>query len=117
MKTLCLLALVCFPFTATVAQNATRLPIQKVLQETIIEEVKLENASIELWVAFLRSKVETSPGVPLNVVIPPAVLERAGEQIITLNLKKVPAEAVLKYCTQLSGISYKVESRAVVLVP
>jgi|GEM_PF-5453889 len=100
------------------AQNSPPAsPVQRALKETIIDEVKLSDASLEMWVAFLRSKVQTGPDAPLNIIVPPQVREKVGDQVVTLDLRKVPAEAVLQYCTKLTNIAYKIEARAVLLIP
>jgi len=118
MKALLVAAVLACLVSVGAAQNsASSLPVQKALKETIIDEVKLNEAGLEMWVAFLRSKVQTGPDAPLNIIVPPQVLEKVGDQVVTLDLKKVPAEAVLQYCTKLMNIAYKIDSRAVVLIP
>jgi general secretion pathway protein D len=61
-----------------------------------------------------------APGVPAPVGAPPVAAPAAGgsrSSSITLSLRNVPMDQVLKYVTQLSGLKYRVDASAIVLLP
>jgi len=104
--------------------------------KTVLAEVKFDKSTLEQAVSFLSEKAE------VNIVIDPAVYAstarattsaaRAARKttstssgrktsdeptLITLRLKNVPLEVVLKYILRYKNLRYIVEDYAIVIVP
>lgn len=92
------------------------------MQKIVFPQVQFAGASIEEAIEFLRVKSrdldveETDPAKKgVNIIL------KAGDTPITnsisLDLSDVPMVEALRYVTELSGMKYKVEPYAVLIVP
>ncbi len=93
-----------------------REAIQKKLRDLTISQIDFSGATLEEVMEYLRVRSRdldpTGKGVDFVVSIPNDQPARP----ISLNLKEVPIEEVLRYVTQIAGIAYRVEDYAVRLV-
>ena len=111
----------------TARVTGTRIPephgyLTKKMQSIIFPRVNFSGVSIEEALEFLRTKsrdldtTETDPSKKgINIIL------RAGEAVptaqISLDLKDVPLSEAIRYVTDLTGMNYKVEPYAIVVVP
>ncbi|TDU81044.1 general secretion pathway protein D [Prosthecobacter fusiformis] len=93
-----------------------REAIQQKLRDLIINRIDFSGASIEEVVEYLRVRSRdldpAGKGVDFVISVPPEQMTRP----ISLNLKLVPIEEVLRYVTEMVGLTYRVEEYAVRLI-
>ncbi|MES2505214.1 MAG: Amuc_1098 family type IV pilus outer membrane protein [Verrucomicrobiota bacterium] len=93
-----------------------REAIQQKLRDLKISQIDFSGATLEEVMEYLRVRARdldpTGKGVDFVVSIPADHPARP----ISLNLKEVPIEEVLRYVTEIAGITYRVEDYAVRLV-
>lgn len=91
------------------------LAITTKLQTILLPRVQFRGVSIEQALEFLRVKsreFDTLDKTGVQFILRPGVT-KAGR--ISLDLKDVPLIEALRYCTELAGLTYKVEPYAVVI--
>ncbi len=93
-----------------------REAIQKKLRELIISQVDFSEASLEEVLEYLRVRTRdldpAGKGVDFVVSVPADHPARP----VSLNLREVPVEEVLRYVADMAGVTYKVDNFAVRLV-
>ncbi len=85
------------------------------LQTIILPRVQFSGATIEEAVEYLRLKsreFDTLDKTGVQLILRPGVTKTGR---ISLDLKDVPFIEALRYCTELAGLTYKVEPYAVVI--
>ncbi|MDP1590660.1 MAG: hypothetical protein Q8M07_23100 [Prosthecobacter sp.] len=89
--------------------------IEAKLQSIILPRVQFNGASIEEAVEFLRVKSREFDTLDKTGV--QFILRTGGTKPgrISLDLKDVPLIEVLRYCTELAGLTYKIEPYAVTI--
>lgn len=105
------------------------VPLSNKLSRIIIPEFRIEQASLMEAVELLRLRAsendtfETAPlkkGINIAVNLGDPMMEPAKgilAKTFDLNLSNVPVSQILKYLTEITGTSYKVDDFAVNLVP
>jgi general secretion pathway protein D len=107
-------------FGATSASLTTKLTgsesITQKLRTIIFPRVDFSGATLEEVVELLRVRSRDldpqGKGVSFVVSVPP----EASSKLISLNLSSVPMEEVLRYVSEMSGVTYKVDEHAVIFV-
>jgi general secretion pathway protein D len=126
--------------SASIAKDA----ITRKLNNTIIEKMDLQDASIREVVDFLKQKsreIDTSTDDPkkrgVNIVLklgakppesastptsgtettPPISPEVTEDNKVTISLNNVPLIEAIRYLTELAGLKYKIEQFAVSILP
>jgi hypothetical protein len=104
------------------AQSSAEAPtIQQKLEKIIFPTVQFQNATIQQALEYLRVKsrdLDTTSDDPAQKGVSFVVrMDGATPAPISLSLKNVPLLEALRYCTELSGLKYRVEAYAVVVAP
>ena len=107
-------------FGSTAASLTTKLTgsesITQKLRSIIFPRVDFSGATLEEVVELLRVRSRDldpqGKGVSFVVSVPP----EASSKLISLNLSSVPMEEVLRYVSEMSGVTYKVDEHAVIFV-
>lgn len=104
------------------AQSSAEAPtVQQKLEKIIFPTVQFQDATIQQAVEYLRVKsrdLDTTSDDPSQKGVSFVVrMDGATPAPISLNLKNVPLLEALRYCTELSGLKYRVEAYAVVVAP
>ena len=89
--------------------------IETKLQTIVLPRVQFRGASIEEAVEYLHAKsreFDTLDKTGVQFILRPGVTKTGR---ISLDLKDVPLIEALRYCTELAGLTYKVEPYAVVI--
>lgn len=98
------------------AMKTGRESIQAKLRDIKIERIDFSGAALTEVIEYLRVRARdldpAGKGVDFVVSIP----EDQPLQSVSLNLTNVPIEEVLRYVTQVAGVSYRVEEYAVRIV-
>ncbi|MEM7385684.1 MAG: Amuc_1098 family type IV pilus outer membrane protein, partial [Verrucomicrobiota bacterium] len=91
------------------------------LKSIIIPEASFTNVTINELVGWLRlESINLDPeGRGISFVVDDGKIAAAGDGAapISLSLRNVPMAEFLRYATSLAGLKYRVETRAVVIVP
>jgi|GEM_PF-2466027 len=96
-------------------------PLRQELQGFILPQVQFYEATLEESIEFLHLKCLRldrenlkQPGEPIRFVLidPPA-----PGTLINLDLKNIPALEVIRYISLLSGMKFRIEEQAVLLMP
>ena len=91
--------------------------IAKMLNKIVIPPARFEGASLKEAIDWLRAEtIKLDPekkGVPITIA--PSIPK--GGSSITLDLIDVPASAILRYITGLSGVGYHVSATGVTIKP
>lgn len=99
------------------AVRGSRETIQQKLRSIRIAQIDFSGAALEEVMEYLRVRSRdldpTGRGVDFVVSLPPD----QSMPLISLNLRDVPIEEVLRYVTEIASITYRVEDYAVRLVP
>lgn len=82
------------------------------LEQTIVEEVKFQNATLEDLVSFLKEQLRGGERT-INFVITPGATEFAQGRSASLELRQVPARVVLEYTARLLEVEVKIEPHAI----
>ena len=123
MKTHFLAATLSLAFSGVLfAQSSAEAPtIQQKLEKIIFPTVQFKDATIQQAVEYLRVKsrdldtISEAPGQRgVSFVVK---MGSATPAPISLDLKNVPLLEALRYCTELSGLKYRVEPHAVMVAP
>ena len=97
------------------AITAARAKLQKKLRELKVPHVEFVNAGLDEVVGYLRiASRNVDPegrGVDFIVNLEPEARNRQ----ISLTLNQVPLEDLVRYVTEMAGITYRLEANAVVL--
>jgi hypothetical protein len=96
---------------SVVAADRKVVTMRDRLNETIIESVKFESASLQSTLEYLSARVE---GLQFVILDEPD-LSGIGAKPVTLALRKVPAATILSYLCRLTGCQYEVERDAVLV--
>jgi hypothetical protein len=104
------------------AQSSAETPtIQQKLEKIIMPTVSFQNATIQQALEYLRVKsrdLDTTSDDPAQKGVSFVVkMNGAAPAPISLDLKNVPLLEALRYCTELAGMKYRVESHAVMVAP
>lgn len=91
--------------------------IAKMLNKIVIPQARFEGASLKEAIDWLRAEtIKLDPekkGIPITIA--PSIPK--GGSSITLDLIDVPASAILRYITGLSGVGYHVSATGVTIKP
>jgi hypothetical protein len=89
--------------------------LRRQLEETIVPEVNVRDATAADVIDFLQTESEKLSGGknPINFVW--QAPEDAKAAKVTLNLRGVPLADVLKYVTESAGLRYRVDPYAIVI--
>lgn len=93
-----------------------RASIQSKLRELVIAQVDFSEATLGEVMEYLRVRTRDLDPTGKGVDFVNGVPADQPLKTITLNLRDVPVEEVLRYVAEMSGITYKVEEFAVRLV-
>ncbi|MFN0075252.1 MAG: hypothetical protein ACKVY0_02135 [Prosthecobacter sp.] len=104
------------------AQQAADVPtVQQKLEKIIFPTVQFQDATIQQALEYLRIKsrdldtITEAPGQKgVSFVVK---MDGTTPAPISLDLKNVPLLEALRYCTELSGLKYRVEAHAVLVAP
>lgn len=95
--------------------------MSKKLRSIVFPQVVFSNASIDEAIEFVRMKSrdldtsESNRGLRgINIVL---IKGRTNPMPLSLDLRNVPLEQLLRFCADLSDLKMKVEPRAVILAP
>lgn len=103
------------PSMGSIAQDGRKV-IQQKLRDLRIAQIDFSGATVEEVLEYLRVRARdldpTGKGIDFVLNIP------SDETLptVTLNLKNVPLEEVLRYVAEMTGLNYKVEEFAVRIV-
>lgn len=101
---------------ATGQQRGGREAIQAKLRDLRIAKVDFNGAALDEVIEYLRVRSRdldpTQKGVDFVVSLPPDQVAKP----VSMNLLDVPLEEVLRYLTELAGVSYRVEDFAVRII-
>lgn len=89
--------------------------IETKLRNIILPRVQFSGASIEEAVEYLRAKsreLDTLDKTGVQIIIRPGGTKPG---LISLDLTNVPLIEALRYCTELAGLTYKIEPYAVTI--
>lgn len=118
-----ILAALSLAFTGVLfAQSSAEAPtVQQKLEKIIFPTMQFQNATIQQALEYLRVKsrdldtISEAPGQKgVSFVIR---MDGTTPAPISLDLKNVPLLEALRYCTELSGLKYRVEAHAVMVAP
>ncbi len=121
MKTSILAATVALAFSGVLfAQSSAEAPtVQQKLEKIIFPTVSFQNATIQQALEYLRVKsrdldtISEDPGQKgVSFVVK---MDGTTPAPISLDLKNVPLLEALRYCTELSGMKYRIEAHAVMV--
>ena len=89
------------------------------LNHAVLSEVKFKDASLQDVVAYLQqaSKNLDKDETPLNILVLPAATQQAQGRTVTLQMTNVPLGQVLRYATEMLGLTYRLDEYAVVITP
>jgi|GEM_PF-5921736 len=102
------------PLSAQKPGAAERRYILQRLEQTVIEEVKFQEASLDDLVGYLKEQLRGGER-PVNFVITPAAAEFARGRTASLELRKVPARVVLEYAARLLEVEVRIEPHAILI--
>lgn len=104
------------PGMLTSVPRGGREEIRNKLREMVISRVDFSGATLDEVLEYLRVRTRdldpAGRGIDFVVNVPPE--KQSGA--ISLNLREVPVEDVLRYVSDMAGVTYKVEEFAVRLV-
>ena len=95
--------------------DATASALNAKLNRIILPRVQFSGASIEEAVEYLHAKsreFDTLDKTGVQLILRPGVTKPG---LISLDLKDVPLIEALRYCTELAGLTYKIEPYAVTI--
>jgi hypothetical protein len=94
-----------------------RRALRAKLGSFMVSEVNFKDAMLEDIAVFIRSKsTELDPvkkGV--NVLVTPGAMEAAKDKTVTLSLRQVPLDVVMRYAIQMLDLSWHVDTHAIVI--
>lgn len=100
----------------TVGIRGGREAIQKKLREMVISQVDFSGASLDEVLEYLRVRTRdldpSGKGIDFVLSLPP----ETQPGTISLNVRELPVEDVLRYACDMAGVVFKVEEYAVRLV-
>lgn len=93
----------------TPAEDGGMSPLKRKLRETILPEIKVTEAKVQDAVGLVQSKSEFNAvwQVPSELTQTP----------VTVHLHRVSVADALRYITELAGLRYQLDERAVILYP
>jgi general secretion pathway protein D len=94
-----------------------RETLTRKLREVKIQRIDFTGASLEEVIEYLRvrSRDADTEGKGIDFVL--SLASAAPSRQISLNLVDVPVEEVLRYATEIAGVTFRVEEFAVRIVP
>ncbi|MBI5394197.1 MAG: STN domain-containing protein, partial [Verrucomicrobia bacterium] len=107
-----------------IAMSARKTEMEAKLDNIVIPKIEFKDTSIVDVINFLTDQsreidAQKTGGAGVNIVLGGGVGTVGGPQApgITLNLRNVPLRDALRYVTDIAGMRFRIEEKAVLVVP
>lgn len=98
------------------AQQSSQRPKAVPISQITIEAIEFQDADLPTVLDFLSTKARELNGTPSNFLLyDPTGEIRKRDPKVTINLKNIPLSQVLKYVSDISGMTIQVDRQAALL--